>query len=651
MIKGLRARSVTVFSLISMFCVTLACSAFVALPSKASDGPQLTVTPTTNLRDGQVVTVNWTGLDPNQVVAVELCATSGIDQAECARYRIVTSDANGAGNALYAIASSEDTGHGIPGNANLRCGFGFQCSLFVVTPSQIDSIQLGMKQDLSYAAEPASCPQTNMTSITGGGSGAVLQAMPSWQVAICQDPERVTLDYVRSKSDPFGRQDFHCGLADFAITEEPAPSSEACTSTREKRPFAYAPLSNTALVFAYSMYDVNTGQRITDLKLTPDMVTWTLTGQTLTWGDADPSDTKARQIRDLNSGHRLPSGIFVTGRADESAINLLLTRFMLERGAAAMATAKAPFDFTEPTGYFPAAPGVNDLKSNADAVAQAMSTSEDPNGQIGYLAIMDAATAAFYGLPTVKLENTAKTGFVSADSAGIAAGVAAMTQNADGTAIANLSPSDPTAYPLPITSFAQVPTSATTESSLAVAIKALLDVAVSDEQQANLLQGYVSLTVAQKATTRQAIALVGSQVEPTPTPTPTPTATATATPTPTPTETATPTPTSNTGSGIDGDFGTDTGSGIDSGFGTDTGSGIDGGLDFGTDTGIEVGVGVTDGEQANQEGGTGVIAASIFDGTHSQKSSLPGFSLIIFAMAGIVPTGFAAWKSSWGRKV
>jgi hypothetical protein len=650
MIEGIRSRSFTVFGLIAVFCAALAFAAVIAVPSRASSGPQLTVTPTTHLRDGQVITVSWTGLDADQVVAVELCATNGVNQDDCARYRIVQSDSSGSGNALYGISSSEDTGHGIPGNANLRCGFGFTCSMFVVTIDQIDDIQLGMKQDLSYAAEPASCPQTNMTSITGGGSGAVLQALPDWQVAVCQDPDRVTLDYVRTKSDPFGRQDFYCGLSDFAVTELPAPSNEVCTSTREKRSFAYAPIANTALVFAYSMYDVNTHQRITDLKLTPEMLTWTLTGQTLTWDGADPSDTKARQINDLNADHRLPSGIYVTGRADDCALNLLLTRFMLERGASAMATAQSPFDFTEPTGYFPAAPGVNDLKSNADSVAAAMSSYDDPNGQTGYIGIMDAATAAFYGLPTVKIENVQQTGFVSADSAGIAAGVAAMTQNADGTAIANLSPSDPSAYPLPITSFAQVPTSATTESHLAAAIKAVLAVTVSDSQQTSLLDGYVPLTAEQKATTQHAETLVGSEVDPTPTPTPTDTAT----PTPTPTDTATPTPTATSdstsgfGSGSDGGTGFGTGSDGGTGFGTGSdggtgfGTGSDGGTGFGTDSGSD---------SSGQQGGSGIVASSIFDSTQRQKSSLPGFSLVIFAMAGIIPTGFCAWKSSWGQRV
>ena len=681
MIAAIRSRSFTALSLIAVFCATLVCAAAVAIPSRASDGPHLTVTPTTHLRDGQVVTLSWTGLDSGQVVAVELCATVGVNQDDCARYRIVTSDASGAGNALYTISSSEDTGHGIPGNANLRCGVGYGCSMYVVKPEQLDDIQTSLKQDLSYAAEPTSCPQKNMKYITGGGSGAVLQTLPDWQVAVCQDPDRVTLDYVRSKSDPFGRQDFYCGLSDFAVTELPAPSDEACTLTKEKRGFAYAPLANTALVFAYSMYDVNTGQRITDLKLTPEMLTWTLTGQTLTWDGADPSDTKAREITDLNSGHRLPSGIYVTGRADDCALNLLLTRFMLERAPSAMATAPIPFNFTEPTGYFPAAPGVNDLKSNADSVAAAMTSYDDPNGQIGYIGVMDAATAAFYGLPTVKIENVQKTAFVSADAASIAAGIAAMTQNSDGTAVADLAPSDPTAYPLPITSYAQVPTSASTFSEVSAALKATMSTIISDEQQSQLLDGYVPLTTQQKSATEHAISVVGNVADPTPSATPTasasptptpstsasPTSTATASPTATPTSSVSATPSTSASPAATYDTGTDSGSGTDTGagfgtgtdsgsgtgtyVGTDPGTGIvtDTGIDLGTDSGAGSGLGVVTGGGV-QQGSTNMTTASIFDSTPRQKSSLPGVSLVIFAMAGIVPTGFSALKTSWGRK-
>jgi ABC-type phosphate transport system substrate-binding protein len=642
--SGKSARVVGALSLVALSITAFA----VAAPSRATDGPRLVVTPPTHLRDGQVVTVSWTGFEPDQIVAVELCATTGHNQDDCARYKIVTSNSDGAGSAVYGISSSEATGHGIPGNATLRCGVGFDCSLFVVTPEQIDAIQNGMKQDLAYSPEPNSCPQTNMTSITGGGSGAVLQTLPDWQVAVCQDPERVTLDYVRSKSDPFGRQDFHCGLADFAVTELPAPADEKCMSTQEKRAYAYAPLANTALVFAYSMYDVNTGQRITNLKLTPEMLTWTLTGQTLTWSGADPSDTKAREINDLNSGHRLPSGIYVTGRADECSLNLLLTRFMLERAPSAMATARSPFDFTEPTAYFPAAPSVNDLKSNADAVALAMSSYDDPTGQTGYLGVMDAATAAFYGLPTVKIENVQKTGFVSANPASIAAGVAAMTTNADGTAIANLAPADPAAYPLPITSFAQVPTSKTTDSKVSAAIKAMLAFVVSPAQQAHLLDGYVPLTDKQKTAIQRAETLVGNEADPTPTPTPTPSNSAT--PTPTPSDSATPSPsaTSNSGSGTDAGNGFGAGADGGSGFGSGTDIGLGTGVDGGT--GIDAGTGIDTGGQGNSQNGTGVVASSIFDSTQPQKSSLPGFTLVVFAMGGAIPLGLSAWKSSWRQQ-
>jgi hypothetical protein len=29
---------------------------------------------------------------------------------------------------------------------------------------------------------------------------------------------------------------------------------------------------------------------------------------------------------------------------------------------------------------------------------------------------------------------------------------------------------------------------------------------------------------------------------------------------------------------------------------------------------------------------------------------LPGFTLLVFAMAGIVPMGMSAWTSTWGNK-
>jgi hypothetical protein len=329
-------------------------------------------------------------------------------------------------------------------------------------------------------------------------------------------------------------------------------------------------------------------------------------------------------------------------------LNLLLTRFMLERAQSAMATARSPFDFTEPTAYFPAAPSINDLKSNADAVALAMSSYDDPTGQTGYLGVMDAATAAFYGLPTVKIENAQKTGFVSANPASIAAGVAAMTTNADGTAIANLAPADPAAYPLPITSFAQVPTSKMTDSKISAAIKAMLSFVVSPGQQNHLLDGYVPLTDKQKTATQHAETLVGSQAEPSPTPTPTPSDSAS--PTATPTDSALPTPTTTPDSGSGTDSGSGFGGGTDTGIDIGTGTGVDGGTGTDSGAGFGTGSGVDGGGQTTQQNGAGVIASSIFDSTQTQKSSLPGFTLVVFAMAGVIPLGLSAWKSSWRKQ-
>ena len=612
-------------------------SGFVGLsaPTQADSTPQMIVTPTDRLRDGQIVQVTWSGFSSDQPVYLRQCKSTATLETECSNIQSETSDASGNGISLFKIQVTEGTSHGIAGAPGLKCGVGFDCSMVLSTDTDYKHPDQGLSSALGFVPEASTCPQNDMHVVAGGGSGGILTALPDWQTAVCQEPNRVTLDYVRTKGDNLGRSDFQCGIADFAVTEIAGGATEGCPATRQVRPSAYAPVANSALVFAYVMRDSATLQRITDLKLTPDMLSWVFTGQTLTWTGTNSTDVRSKEIASLNTGHSLPANVLVVGRADASALNLLLTRFLLERAPSSMASAPSPFNFTEPTEFFPAQPGYNDLKSNADAVATAITTFDDPTGQSGMIAVMDAGTAAYYSLPTVAIENAQGTGFVKPTTDSITRGQQAMRLDSNGTAVADTSPNDPFAYPLPFTAYAQVPTADATETS-AKALKTWLNYVASDTAQADVLPGYVALTTAQRTVvTDVALALkAGSDPTPTPTLTPTPTPTPTAAPTSTPTPTATPTYSSSSGSGDSSGSGS-----IDSGgFGDGT---VDGGtVDSGS---IDGGLPVVDSGTSTESSSS----ASIFAMDFKARSSLPGVAFPILVLVGLGLSIAGAWNLLW----
>ena len=265
-------RTTNLIALILGLCTVFAGFAGLSAPTQADGAPQMVVTPADHLRDGQIVQVTWSGFSGDQPVYLRQCKATATLQTECSNIQSETSDAAGNGISLFKIQATEGTSHGIAGAPGLKCGVGFDCSIVLSTDTDYQHPDQGLSSLLGFVPEASTCPQNDMHVVAGGGSGGILTALPDWQTAVCQEPNRVTLDYVRTKGDNLGRSDFQCGIADFAVTEIAAGATEGCPATSQVRPNAYAPVANSALVFAYVMRDSVTGQRITDLKLTPDML-------------------------------------------------------------------------------------------------------------------------------------------------------------------------------------------------------------------------------------------------------------------------------------------------------------------------------------------------------------------------------------------
>jgi hypothetical protein len=138
---------------------------------------------------------------------------------------------------------------------------------------------------------------------------------------------------------------------------------------------------------------------------------------------------------------------------------------------------------------------------------------------------MDRATAAFYGLPVVSIgtsNDPAAATFVAPTDEAVSKGVDAMIDGGQGTEKANVVPRDSTAYPLPVTIYAQIPTDSSITSATATSLKTWLTYM---RDLTTLPPGYVPLTDGQKSAITDALTKVTGQPEPTPSPTPSPTST------------------------------------------------------------------------------------------------------------------------------
>lgn len=298
-----KRKSIAVFC--SLLFLTFTISAAFT-PSAQADGPQISVSPQSSLRDGQVVTVTWSGFSAYATIAIRQCVAGATDSSKCSSGAggmiVETSKSNGSGMAYFQVVSTEGTANSnLPGTDGTSCGVTFNCDISVTALADVDHPESGILKAITFAPEASSCPTENMNNITGGGSGALSVAMPDWQIALCKSSDRVTVDYLATRGDEGGRQDFYCGLIDFAITEIKDDAGEKCAMTGQVRKGIYVPIANSALVFAYSMRNRADQQHLPSIKLTPDMLAQTMTGQALNWGSHSVSATKDVAIFALNN--------------------------------------------------------------------------------------------------------------------------------------------------------------------------------------------------------------------------------------------------------------------------------------------------------------------------------------------------------------
>lgn len=281
-------------------------ASLAVVPSASAESPQVNLSPQTGLREGQVVTVTWSGFAPYQLIAIRQCVNNATESSQCSSGAggLVQemSSASGSGLAYFQVVSTEGTiNTSLPGANGTSCGPSSPCDVVLTNLEDLGKPNLGFVFPITFKPEATSCPTENMNNITGGGSGALSAIMPNWQIALCKSSNRVTVDYLATRGDEGGMQDFNCGLIDFAVTEVADEHGGKCLMTDKVRSAVYVPIANSALVFAYSMRNRLDQQRLPEINLTADMLAHTMTGQALSWGSHAATSTKNVAIYALNN--------------------------------------------------------------------------------------------------------------------------------------------------------------------------------------------------------------------------------------------------------------------------------------------------------------------------------------------------------------
>jgi ABC-type phosphate transport system substrate-binding protein len=418
------------------------------------------VTPATGLVDGQVVDVAWSGFSPGGVVYIRLCKHGATKKSQCtlpgANNDSDGSTDTGSGLVRYQLKEGPFPGFG--------CDDTHACDV-VVEPGE-DQLTGAVRVPVTFAHDPTGCPSSTVAPVAGEGSSSAAYTLYRWENAACNLSSHLNVTYTNDNSyDGVSHWIESNPNANFAVTGVPLASDQTAQLARQHRTFAYAPLSLTAVVVAFNIVDQH-GNQITHLVLTPKILAEVASGQISTFDcPSDVSDDDCRtlyggdpDIRRLNPGVDFPSGsVQFAIRAEHSATNLAFTSWL---------TATAPSVWTYgATSVWPppdphqciTCPGGVQGESNA---TQALAFPFFYTAQNIYIGVLDSTYAGIGDLPVASIVNPGQPDSgVAPSPASLASAVGDATTAPDGTLTPNWDTSNPDSYPLPMLSYAAVPTS------------------------------------------------------------------------------------------------------------------------------------------------------------------------------------------------
>jgi hypothetical protein len=327
-----------------------------------------------------------------------------------------------------------------------------------------------------------------------------------------------------------GRRSFSNNAVDVGITSIPATGADTAA-----RAAIYSPIDVSAVAVAFNVTDAVTGQRITDMKLTPRLVALMIAGNQF-FGPGSTLFSDPEFLK-LNPGHNWPLNAQPPLlRAEANDDTVLVTRWLQEDPAARRflddgESPTAPVDpswknIAYPTDIFEARDetmiGSYQPRQGTTTNARRLFLFQPPGdgtvlipGNDGVFALLDLVTAKSFGFPVAQLvpADAPKASAVAPDSASLEKSVeaaklddATKTLETDVTAMGG-------AYPLAKVDYAMAPASGL-DAAKAAQVARFLDYAANDGQKPGVLDpGYLPLTdeLQQQAAAASAAVKAGAQ--------------------------------------------------------------------------------------------------------------------------------------------
>jgi phosphate transport system substrate-binding protein len=475
-------------------------------------GATATATPNTNLVDGQFVNMSWTGFAPMRPVYVFECVRTPTSiSTQCVQpagdLPHFTASPTGTGTVRYGVAEKRF--------AHFQCDDKHLCSLAVLeSPTDLTS---GVIVPITFQRPPGACPNSKTDPVSGEGATPAAYTLYKWENDVCNLPSHLNVTYTNDNSyDGMTHFAESNPNANFAVTGVPMPSTLANPLSKAGHKFAYAPLSLTAVSIAYNIVDQQ-GHQVTHLVLTPQILAEIVTGNLSTF-DCPASESDADcvnlsggdpEIRQLNPGISFPDGpIQFSIRAEHSASNLAFTSWLSK-------TEPSIWTYGSTTTWPPAdphpchtcPPGV--VGEGTAALGIGNPASYTPLDI--YIGVVDSTYAAINDIPVASIQNPGQpTSGVAPTTASLAAALKDGKKNSDGTITPDYATGDPKAYPMPMLTYAVVPTNPGWKnftSDDGKTLQAFLDYAAT-KGQSDVPAGSFPLPSAQVAATKTVAAEV-----------------------------------------------------------------------------------------------------------------------------------------------
>ena len=337
-------RSARIGAALLVVCMALAVPAAAAASSPhAAKTPHVFITPANGLLeffagDGVFVSVSWSGFAARQPMYMRECVRGATDPvSQCSKGGAYgpcgpllpscpgvpflgesdkTGSGHGVGQVAIGLINSTQNLDPIPG-LSFDCDYQDPCSLWVGTNP--NDLSTGLLKPIAFAPPADACPEEG-TPLSGAGGGAPFRLLLGWSTAVCEPPLSIGLQTTLQSSST-GIDGFIAGSDDFAATNLPMDQSQRAALKASGRTAAFAPVSASALVFGFRIFDQKTGNQVTNLVLTPDMLAQIFTGKMSRWYDL-------KGIQHLNPGVGFPQFIGAIARGDQNEDTLTLTRWM-----------------------------------------------------------------------------------------------------------------------------------------------------------------------------------------------------------------------------------------------------------------------------------------------------------------------------------